>query len=152
MFFRTVRAKVFWMVSRFSVTAYGQFPIFGAIRGTAAVIKRGDRYVVIERNDGYGMCFPGGIAKPWETEEQAVRREVCEETGLELGVVEFKFRFRSNLLYPTVTNVFVAEATGTIKSSWEGTAQLATLEELERKIMETQRPVVEYLKTGVIPV
>jgi 8-oxo-dGTP pyrophosphatase MutT (NUDIX family) len=151
-FLHQVRAKLFWVISRSLVTGYRLFPVFGPIRGTAAVIRNGAKYLVIDRSDGYGLCFPGGLVKPWEAPEQAVRREVHEETGLELTNPEFKFRFRIDILYPTITNVFVAAAEGSLRSSWEGTARFVTLEELDQKVMRTQRPVVDYLKTGVIPV
>jgi 8-oxo-dGTP pyrophosphatase MutT (NUDIX family) len=150
-FLNSLRAKTFWVISRCMVAAYRLFPIFGPIRGTAAIIQRDEKYVVIERNDGYGLCFPGGMAKPWERNEEAIRREVEEETGLNVDRAEFVFNYRIDVLYPTVTNVFKATAQGELRDSWEGSVRLATIAELESAIMPTQRAVVEYLKSGKLP-
>lgn len=52
----------------------------------AAVIRDGDRVLLLERNpeDYLGGLFelPGGVVEPGETLQQALRREVAEETGL----------------------------------------------------------------------
>jgi 8-oxo-dGTP pyrophosphatase MutT (NUDIX family) len=144
--------SLFWIVSRTAVTFYRHFPIFGALRGAIAIIRREDRFVVVRRNDGYGMCFPGGLARPWEVNEQTLRREVHEETGLQVEEANFKFCFHTSLVYPTLTNVFEATASGSLTDSWEGSVSLASLEELDRHIMPTQRAVVDYLKTGRLPV
>lgn len=52
----------------------------------AAVIEREGRILSCRR--GYGMVgweFPGGKVEPGETSEQACRREIMEELGIELG-------------------------------------------------------------------
>jgi len=144
--------RLFWFVSRTAVTFYRHFPIFGALRGAIAIIQRDGQFVVVLRNDGYGMCFPGGIARPWESNEQTLRREVHEETGLLVEQADFKFKFHTALVYPTLTNVFEATACGSLTDSWEGSVSLASLEELDRHIMPTQRVVVDYLRTGRTPV
>ncbi len=50
------------------------------------IIRLRDRVVLIyRRNEPKGWALPGGFVNYGETVEQAVVREVREETGLELG-------------------------------------------------------------------
>lgn len=54
----------------------------------AAIIEHGGRILSCQR--GYGMVgweFPGGKVEPGETPEQACRRELMEELGVELGAM-----------------------------------------------------------------
>lgn len=69
---------------------YPQRPILGV----GALILRRDRILLVERANpplaGY-WSIPGGVLETGETLEEGVRREVLEETGLEVepvGVVE----------------------------------------------------------------
>lgn len=142
-----MRARVFWLISRTAIYLYRRFPIFGPIPGSIAIIRRPDGFLVVQRNDGYGLGFPGGIVHPWETAEQALRREVREETGLEVLNAELKFEFRNTVLYPTRTTVFEATlAEGPCRSSWEGRIAVVSFDELNRNIMPSQRPVVDFLQ------
>ena len=51
--------------------------------GVAAVIRDGlGRLLLQERSSGEGWSLPAGAIEPGETPEQAVRREVLEETRL----------------------------------------------------------------------
>lgn len=53
------------------------------------IILVGDRVVLVERrNPPPGWAIPGGFVDEGETLEQAVRREMMEETGLELDELE----------------------------------------------------------------
>jgi 8-oxo-dGTP diphosphatase len=61
------------------------------ILGVGALIFRGDSVLLVERGKeplkGY-WSLPGGVVEAGETLEQAIRREVREETGLEIEIVE----------------------------------------------------------------
>ena len=139
------RARLFWIISRIAHRLYGWFPIFGTIRGSVAIIRRNGGFVAIERNDGYGLCFPGGIAGFHEDPEKTVRREVREETGLTPITAELKFQFTHDRPFPTKTFVFEATAEGALQSSWEGAARVVSLEELAQRVVGQQRQVVDYL-------
>jgi 8-oxo-dGTP pyrophosphatase MutT (NUDIX family) len=144
-----VRARVFWIISRVGSFLYRHFPIFGRIPGSIAIIRRDGGFLAIRRSDGYGLGLPGGIARPFESAERALRREVREETGLTVVSAELKFAFETSALYPTRTSVFEATVRGSIRDSWEGKVLVVSLTELERNIMATQRPVAEYLKRNL---
>ena len=61
------------------------------IVGVAAVVIEDDRVVLVRRGSppAYGeWSLPGGAVEPGETLEEAVVREVKEEIGLEVEVVE----------------------------------------------------------------
>jgi mutator protein MutT len=64
------------------------------ILGVGAIIREGDRIVLVERGQEplkSEWSLPGGVVEVGETLKTAIRREVHEETGLEiepLSVVE----------------------------------------------------------------
>jgi ADP-ribose pyrophosphatase YjhB (NUDIX family) len=63
-----------------------QTPVVGAI---AIVVDATGRILFSERGDGGGWSLPGGALDPLETPEDAVVREVREETGLEVTIDRF---------------------------------------------------------------
>jgi 8-oxo-dGTP pyrophosphatase MutT (NUDIX family) len=144
-----VRARVFWIISRVAIFLYRRFPVAGPIPGSVAIITRDGGFLVLKRNDGYGYGLPGGIAMPWESAEEALRREVREETGLAVVSAEFKFAYRDASLYSARTSVFEATVEGDFRDSWEGSIAVVPLPELDRHIISSQRPVVDYLKSKV---
>ena len=140
-----MRARLFWLISRTAVFLYRRFPIFGPIPGSVAVVRRDNHFLVIERSDGYGLSLPGGLARPFENAEDALHREVREETGLTITSAELKYDFVTSYLYPTHTRVFETTVEGEIRGSWEGRPRFVSLQELEQEIMPTQRPILRYL-------
>jgi 8-oxo-dGTP pyrophosphatase MutT (NUDIX family) len=140
------RTRVFRLISRTCIAVYRVMPIFGALRGAIAVVPCGERYVMIERADGLGLCFPGGLVHPWESPEVALRREMQEETGMIVRRIEKWFEYRDDQLYPTRISVFRAEAAGEPRSSWEGKAVIVELAEMEAGILMSQREVVARLR------
>jgi 8-oxo-dGTP pyrophosphatase MutT (NUDIX family) len=104
----------FYLVSRAGLWLYQIFPLFGRLRGSIAIISRSGRYLVIERNDGRGWCFPGGLSRPGEAPEATVKREVLEETGLVITSCCLLFEIDERI---THTYVFIAEVEGEVKDS-----------------------------------
>jgi len=57
------------------------------MRVVNAIILNKEKFLVIKRKEGLhsGLwAFPGGIAEKGETDEQALSREIKEETGLQI--------------------------------------------------------------------
>ncbi len=126
---------------------YGLFPLFGPFRGAIAIIQSGHLYLVLDRSDGLGLCFPGGLAHWREMSLETARRELLEETGLDLISAERLFEYESDVDVPAITTVFRGVARGQLRESWEGTPRWISLQEMEpNKIFSAHAPVIEYLK------
>jgi mutator protein MutT len=109
------------------------------------VIRQGDRFLVIDRSDGLGLSFPGGLAHAWETEEAAVVREVREETGLTVTSKSLVMQYDHDWPYPHSTSVYDVEAAGEVRGSWEGQPVWVDLRELRQGVVRNQREIVAKL-------
>jgi mutator protein MutT len=144
-----LKKKLFWLISRVAMGGYRRVPIFGRLRASIGIIRDGDRVLVIRRNDGRGLSFPGGLAYPWETDEQALVREIQEETGLIAKNFELVFRYDSSGEIPARIAVFQTRAEGELRGSWEGTPDWVELVEAQAGVLPSQKYVVEQLlKSG----
>jgi len=140
---KPLRRRLFWIVSRVAFTAYQHLPIFGPLRSALGVVRRGSDYLAIDRADGRGLGLPGGLARRRESDEQAVKREITEETGLSVTSVEFVFRCLVSEPIPASIAVFRVTAEGDLRGSWEGEPRWVTLAELRSRITKSQRVIVE---------
>jgi ADP-ribose pyrophosphatase YjhB (NUDIX family) len=143
--FANLKRRLFWIFARTCFALYRWFPLFGALRASIGIIHRGQKILVIERNDGRGLSLPGGLAGWKEAEETTLRREVLEEAGLSVSRLELKMRYGSTADVPCTISVFEVEASGDLKDSWEGSPRWMTAAELEPRLLESQRPVLELL-------
>lgn len=143
-----IKGNLFWLISWVAFGCYRRLPVFGRLRAAIGVIREGDRVLVIRRNDGRGLCFPGGLAYRWETEERALVREIAEETGLSVLSFDFAFRYDSSGEIPVRIAVFQTQAEGRLRGSWEGTPEWLGLAEVQAGILRSQKYVVERLLQG----
>lgn len=61
------------------------------------ITKKGDKILAVSRKDNHNdFGLPGGKVDPGETPEEAIRREVKEETGLD--IINLKFLFTRNCI------------------------------------------------------
>jgi 8-oxo-dGTP pyrophosphatase MutT (NUDIX family) len=141
-----LRRRLFWIVARTCLALYRLFPLFGTLRASIAIIQRHQQFLVIQRNDGRGLSFPGGLAARKEAAEDTVRREVLEETGLRVTAQELRMRYHSTADVPCDVCVFEVQATGELRTSWEGSPQWMTIAELEPRMLKSQRPALELLR------
>lgn len=89
------------------------------VAAVSAVVREGGRFLLVRRghDPSRGLfAFPGGRLKAGESMDEAVRRELFEETGLRAGRVapyrEIAIEAENGLLYRlTVFRVFDAEGT-----------------------------------------
>ena len=143
-----LKKRLFWLVSRTGLFLYSRFPVFGRLQAALAVIKKDGVFLMIERNDGRGLSFPGGLRHPWEDEERTLKREVLEETGLQITQSALRFRFSSNADVPVEVAVYEVEAEGAVRGSWEGTPRWFELPAMRQAIIPGQRQVIEAIETG----
>ncbi len=103
--------------------------------GADCIVRVGGYVVLIERRyPPLGWALPGGLVEEGETVETAVRREVREETGLELeglrlfGVYSDPDRDER---FDCVSVVFTAEGHGCLRAGDDaGSVKLVELSEL----------------------
>lgn len=85
------------------------------------IVRYGDGIVLIERdNPPAGWALPGGFVETGETVEQAVRRELREETNLQLSEVRQWRMFSDPERDPrqhVVSCVFVARGEGRLEAA-----------------------------------
>jgi 8-oxo-dGTP pyrophosphatase MutT (NUDIX family) len=141
-----IKRRLFWIVARTCFTLYRWFPLFGSLRGSIGIIRRGQTILVIQRNDGRGLSLPGGISGWKEAEEATLRREVLEETGLTVTGEQLRIRYHSMADVPCHISVFEVEASGELKDSWEGSPLWMTTPELEPRLLESQRPALDLIR------
>jgi 8-oxo-dGTP diphosphatase len=99
----------------------GNLPPFGSV---CVVVKKGERYLLLERSSGK-MTLPGGFMRWREEPQETARRECREETGLEVRVGE---RLDSGylVLFESYLRYYEQRATGqergdTGQASWPAT-------------------------------
>lgn len=88
-------------------------------KGVKGIVRKGNHFLVLVKPDGL-LDLPGGRVKNHETYQIALRREIDEETGLEVviqkSIEEWRFYKNPNLLIKGIT--FVCDYQG-------GTVQLS---------------------------
>ena len=90
--------------------------------------------------------MPGGISGWKETAEESLRREILEETGLSVTGKELLLEYYSEADVRCNISVFAVQASGDPKNSWEGSPQWMTVDELQPRFVQSQRPVLEVLR------
>lgn len=136
-------SALFAVLSRTGVGVYSRVPIFGPLRASVGIIRNGERILVVDRSDGRGLSFPGGLALPWETAEQAVVREVLEETGLHIGKSILLCEHQTSADIPCVLTVFEVEATGELTESWEGSPRWLPSTGIRASLLPSQKEIVD---------
>jgi len=131
------------VISRSAIAVYSRVPVFGFLRAAVAVLRKGELLLVVDRSDGRGFSFPGGLAFPWETAEQAMRREVLEETGLKIEKSCLLFEYRTSADVPCILTVFEAEASGTLIGSWEGSPVWLSVTAVRHQLLPSQREIID---------
>jgi 8-oxo-dGTP pyrophosphatase MutT (NUDIX family) len=143
-----IKRALFAVLSRTAVAVYCRLPIFGFLRASVAVVRNGPLVLIIDRSDGRGISFPGGLAFPWETTEEAMRREVVEETGLQIERAALMFEYKTSADVPCVLSVFEAEGKGNLAGSWEGSPGWRPFAEIRESLLPSQKAIVDRILGG----
>jgi 8-oxo-dGTP pyrophosphatase MutT (NUDIX family) len=97
----------------------GQRPIL-MVGAVVLITDHDDRVLLLKRSDSGDWGLPGGSVEPGELVDEAAKREVWEETGLEVGAMKLFNVFSGPELfyeYPNgdqVFNVFVVYLTSDV--------------------------------------
>ncbi len=78
-------------------------------QGAKIVLTHNDEVLLIRHTYGYGWTFPGGGINKKENKENAIKREIREEIGIDINTINFIGSFESNFDYKRDT-VFVFTA------------------------------------------
>lgn len=110
----------------------GKRPLF-AVGAGVCVLDHQNRVLLQRRGDNGLWSCPGGGLEPGESFEQAARRELREETGLEVGALQF-FSLTSGAdffyTYPNGDQVYFVSARFVTREVW-GELKADGLETLE---------------------
>lgn len=82
--------EVEWEMLRLRVSAYldGECPPMRYITSARAVVMRDEQVLVAEDRDGQRHILPGGRLEAGELPDVALRREIAEETGWQVGDIQ----------------------------------------------------------------
>lgn len=124
--------------------------------GTSVVVTDSARRILLlERADTGGWGLPGGIMEPGESFEQTGRREVKEETGLEIGELSFLGLYSGKeyfYRYPNGDEIFNVTAAYTAKlppdteitldASENGAWRFFPLNEIPDTVISPELPII----------
>jgi 8-oxo-dGTP diphosphatase len=108
--------------------------------------------LIRRKNPPLGWALPGGFVEVGESVEEAVRREILEETGLTLGNVMQMHTYSApgrDPRLPTVTVIFAGRASGTpVAGDDAAETRLFTLDALPPDLCFDHRQVLEDYRTA----
>ncbi len=70
-----------------------------ATHGTGVALWHGDKILLIRTSYRHCYALPGGFVRPGEPSEQAARREVLEEIGVDLSDRELRLAWSGTILF-----------------------------------------------------
>ncbi|MFG0252891.1 MAG: NUDIX domain-containing protein [Phycisphaerales bacterium JB038] len=130
-----------------NLLTWGNWP--SAVATCAIITDEQGRLLLLERADGAGLGLPGGFIRQRERVEEAIRREVLEETGIEVRIVRCLGHL-SGPRHPGVACVDVvyhcvpvAESPPEPKTGLEGAAGWHRYEEVRGRIAYDYAEIVE---------
>lgn len=125
-------------IENFLARVFGR--IFWPVVAVIAITIKENKVLLINFYGEYGL--PGGICKINESLENAVRREVKEETGLDVEVKRLLF-IDPPVKYPRIALIYECEVKGgSLKNSFEGKAEFIPINNLPEKMREKHKDFI----------
>jgi ADP-ribose pyrophosphatase YjhB (NUDIX family) len=105
------------------------------IPSVSAIIVRADKILVVKLTYKKGYALPGGVLKGNEDFVSAMKREVKEETGLEVADYRYFNTFGLTENYPKVVLYYLANVRGKLRGSEEGEPEWKSIKNIEKKLV-----------------
>lgn len=120
-------------------------PVVSAV---AIVVRDDGEVLFVKLSYSGGDALPGGIVQKGETAEEAVKRELCEETGLIAKNIDYLFSVSSQIRgLGTLGMYYLVHATGEIRKSREGVPYWGNPREAMRRLVyAANRAALELLR------
>lgn len=127
-----------------NVLLLGNLPPLG---NACVVVEEQGRFLLLRRPQGM-VVFPGGFIRWREYPEEAAQREVREETGIEVRLLDtigiYATKSRGFFHLSTLTIAFAGEVTGgSLKSSIEGWPYWMNEAEMRQRLGRNYRGILE---------
>jgi ADP-ribose pyrophosphatase YjhB (NUDIX family) len=127
-----------------NVLLLGNLPPLG---NACVVVEDQGRFLLLRRPEGM-IVFPGGFIRWREYPEETAQREVREETGIDVRLLDTIgiYATKSTGLFrlSTLTIVFAGEVTGgSLKSSIEGRAYWMNEAEMRQRLARNYRNILD---------
>lgn len=97
----------------------------GRTRVVQAVVRDAQRVLLCERRELRGWELPGGAVEPGESDEDAIVREVREETGLDIAVARCVGRYERSGFRAHTAIVFACSVSGGVLAPSRETRRVA---------------------------
>lgn len=112
-----------------------------AVPSVSAFIKKENKLLFIKLSYYDGYALPGGIIDPLESAEEAIVREISEETGLTVTSQKYLGSIGAiSKKIPSISMIYEVTVSGIERPSTEGTLEWLTKEEAFDKLAyETNR-------------
>jgi 8-oxo-dGTP diphosphatase len=115
-------------------------------------LEPGRVLLIRRRNPPHGWALPGGFVEVGESVEEAMRREILEETGLTVEQAEQMHTYSKpgrDPRFPTVSVIFAARAGGVPRAGDDAAdARLFALDALPPDLCFDHREILEDFRTG----
>lgn len=116
----------------------------------SAIIKKNNKFLAVKLSYYDGYALPGGHVEEGESMEDALKREVFEETGLKIKSLKYFRSYPTSFAkYPSLCASFIVDASGNLRESEEGRLSWVSSSELMKNLFykDNQMAIKDYLNS-----